>query len=511
MHNCTVMKLTTQNNTVMNFKSQKSVYRTGRLKITTWFLGLMLMVNYASAQGLTIHNEDSYDSKLSSGKHSSTKISFNGLSNFNIEYRGNIEVNDTDTDVISISPGGYLEISKTTFGSKRSIIIESSAGKLKKEYYEGRSLMDFEPNGRKWLAEILPDIVRSSGIAAKSRVDRYYKQGGVSAVMNEISHLEGSYVQSIYGKILLNKEGLTANELISSIKELSREMSSDYYVAELLTDVSEKFLKNESTSAAYFEAASNIGSDYYTAQVLTKALKNYQPSDAVIAKIMKASSNISSDYYQAAVLEEFLDLRELNSKALNEIIATATNIGSDYYQSQVLSKAMKKEGLTAESFSKLMEAVSNVSSDYYMASVFSNMLDNKLDEEVQVKMIKLLDENMDSDYYLSSVLSKLATRQQLGARSMEQFSVAIGNMSSSNYASSIIKEVARTEKIDKKALIALLNACTEISSDYYLSEALESLAWHVNRSDEEVKRAYRDAAKHISSDTYYGRAVKAID
>ncbi|MEM1407437.1 MAG: hypothetical protein AAGG59_11725, partial [Bacteroidota bacterium] len=31
---------------------------------------------------------------------------------FDIEYKGDIEINDTDTDVTSISPGGYLEISK---------------------------------------------------------------------------------------------------------------------------------------------------------------------------------------------------------------------------------------------------------------------------------------------------------------------------------------------------------------------------------------------------------------
>ncbi|HNP20388.1 MAG TPA: hypothetical protein PKL31_18270 [Fulvivirga sp.] len=493
-----------QNTTVMYFKSQK-------LNFMSCLLGLMLLVNHASAQGVSIFSEDSHDSKLITGKHRSAKITWGGLNNFNIEYRGDIEVNDTDTDVIGISPGGYLEISKTTFGSKRSIVIESSAGKLKKEYYEGRSLVNFEPDGRKWLAEILPDIVRSTGIAAKSRVDRFYRKGGVSAVLDEISRLESSYVQSIYGKMLLKKEGLSDNELIRIVGDLSDEMDSDYYLADLLIDASDQFLKKEATSAAYFEAVSNIGSDYYTAQVLTKALKKYEPSEVVIGKIMNASRNIGSDYYQTVVLDEVLDLRDLNSSALNEIIEAATNIGSDYYQTQVLSKAMKKEGLTTESFSKLMEAVSHVSSDYYMSSVFSNMLDNKLDEAVQVKMIVLLDENMNSDYYLSTVLSKMASEQRMGDKSMEQFAKAIGNMSSANYATSVIKSAAKADKIDKRSLIALINACSEISSDYYLSSALESLSWHVNRSDEEVKSAYRAAAKHISSDTYYGRAVKAID
>jgi hypothetical protein len=57
----------------------------------------------------------------------------------------------------------------------------------------------------------------------------------------------------------------------------------------------------------------------------------------------------------------------------------------------------------------------------------------------------------------------------------------------------------------------MLQASAEINSDYYLSEALSSLADKVRSADSGVKDAYRKAAKNIHSDTYYGKAVKAID
>ncbi|MFZ6009634.1 MAG: hypothetical protein ACOYXT_04740, partial [Bacteroidota bacterium] len=47
------------------------------------------------------------------------------LSDFNIELRGRIEVTDDDKDIKSISDDGYLEINKTVFGSRRTILIES--------------------------------------------------------------------------------------------------------------------------------------------------------------------------------------------------------------------------------------------------------------------------------------------------------------------------------------------------------------------------------------------------
>jgi hypothetical protein len=496
----------------MNIQGQKPVCRTGRLKITTWLLGLMLMVNFsASGQSLTIHDENSYNSKLSSGKHRTTKITFGGLKSFDVEYRGEIEVNATDTDITSIAPGGYFEVSKTTFGSKRSIVIEPSAGKLVKEYYEGRSKVAWEPEGRKWLEEILPDLVRSTGIAAKSRINRYFKEGGVNAVMNEISRLESSYVQSIYGKLLFQKPGLTDNDLISAISQLSRDISSSYYLSQLLEDTSDKFLSKENTREAYFDAVAKIDSDYYKSQVLRKAFTGTSPSDAVMSKIMYATSEIGSDYYQSEVLSELLSMRNLSPNALDQIIKATGSIGSDYYQSQVLSKAMKKDELSAEAFNSLMENVSEIGSDYYMSQVFSDMLDSRMEEKTLTNMIKLLNRNMDSDYYLSSVLSKMMREQKIEANTMAALSEAIADMSSSTYAAEIIKDASRADRIEKNTLIALLQAAGEIDSDYYLSEALTSLADHVRASDDEVKKAYREAARKIGSDTYYGRAVKAID
>ena len=68
---------------------------------------------------------------------------------FNVEMRGTIELTDDDSDIKSISDDGYMEIAKTVFGSKRSIRIESlGGGKMSKEYYEGRTKMPWDPNGK---------------------------------------------------------------------------------------------------------------------------------------------------------------------------------------------------------------------------------------------------------------------------------------------------------------------------------------------------------------------------
>lgn len=448
---------------------------------------------------------------ITDGKNVRRHMQSNGVNSFNIEYKGTIEVTDDDKDIKSISPGGYIEISKTTFGSRRSILIEATSSGLRREYYESRTKVNYEPEGRKWLAEILPDVVRSTGIAAESRVNRYYKQGGVDAVLSEVSRLESDHVRSIYGKILLQKEGLSSSDLIKAAKGLADAIDSDYYLAEMLKSNSSQFLKNDKTAEAYFDAVTNIGSDYYTAVVLKEALDNHQASAGSMTKILAASKNIGSDYYKATVLAQVLDQENASDDMVAEIVSCTREIGSDYYQTQILSKAISKKGLSGESSNELLEAVANVSSDYYMASVFSKLVENKLDNDVNMKLIALVDDRMSSDYYAASVLSKMVKHQELSDQAVARMTQAISSMSSDTYAASIIKNAAESRDLSKSTLISLVKAAGGINSDYYKSSALQYLAPLVKNSDAEVKAAYTEAAKRINSDTYYGRAMRALD
>src|SRR5688572_27082918 len=93
--------------------------------ITTFLLTTLLV---SAVQ--TFGQEQSAESKSSRSHHVDERNvsrwrNTNGLSDFNIEMRGTIELTDDDRDVKSLSNDGYLEITKTVFGAKRQIVIES--------------------------------------------------------------------------------------------------------------------------------------------------------------------------------------------------------------------------------------------------------------------------------------------------------------------------------------------------------------------------------------------------
>ena len=125
-------------------------------------------------------------------------------------------------------------------------------------------------------------------------------------------------------------------------------------------------------------------------------------------------------------------------------------------------------------------------------------------------MINQLKESMNSDYYASGVLKNILEHQKLSDEAFKLLVNVGGNFSSANYASDVLKKAAEKD-LNKNQLIDILNASANVNSDHYLSEILLSLSDQVKNSDSAVKDAYRSAAKGIDSDTYYGRAIKAID
>ena len=60
--------------------------------------------------------------------------------------------------------------------------------------------------------------------------------------------------------------------------------------------------------------------------------------------------------------------------------------------------------------------------------------------------------------------------------------------------------------------MAIIQASSNIDSDHYITEVLVDMAPKIKAAnDSSLKEAYRLAAKKIDSETYYGRALRAIE
>lgn len=493
---------------MMNYKGQKLQ----NLAIWVGILAALciLLIPQSSLAQISVSVGNGKTQYTRNGK---TTIKFNDWQKaYKIEFEGDFELSDDDTDIISVSRGGYFEISRAAFGSKRRVIIESDGrGNLTKEYYVGRERTDYEPEGREWLAEVLPDIVRSTTIGAESRVNRFYRKGGATAVMEEVDELEGDYLKTHYIKLLLDKDGLSSGDLVTVIDGAAREVNSDYYLTEILKDHEDEFFETAETSKAFIEASEEVDSDHYRSEILKRVLSNSQVEDENLELVLRSAEDINSDHYLTEVLREALDERDMSDELISKLIATARSINSDHYQSQLFRDALDHNQISDESYWEIIDAAGDISSDHYKTELFKELLERDLDDRTLSRMIDEIEDDISSDHYSNVLLVKIISDQNLGKESTESFKLAVRGISSDHYASQIIIRAADDANLDDELVKSLLESAEDIGSDHYLSQSLIALADYINESgSSELRDLYRSIARDINSDTYYGRAMKAL-
>ncbi|MEL6837408.1 MAG: hypothetical protein AAFP77_30655 [Bacteroidota bacterium] len=430
---------------------------------------------------------------------------------FNVEYEGYITLSDDDRDIIAISAGGYIKISKSAFGSKRRINIEADRnGNLIRKYYEGWSQKDFEPNGRAWLAEVLPEIVRSSTIGAEDRVNRIYGNGGMNAFTVEVRELESDYVKAAYIKLVLCKD-LNDQEVDQLMGVMGSEVKSDYYLASLLQDNYVLFLQNPQRVSAFVDAARSISSDHYMTEVLGRVVTSDQATETQIPTILDAANNIQSDHYLSSLLIDLMNDRELSSATLVSMLRVSENIQSDHYMSEVLQRAARQDNLSGTAYEGFLSALAKIDSDHYTKEVIFAIDKEDFSSTTLVNMLDQLRQNVQSDHYLNEALRHIIREQSLDGPTYTALLRAAASIQSDNYSSGVYEALVRDKNLSGDQLAELLLSTGNIQSDHYLTEVLLAVAPLVKNQGEEVKSAYRTAAKEISSESYYGRAVRAID
>jgi hypothetical protein len=332
-----------------------------------------------------------------------------------VEIQGKAEFTEDYTNIGDVSEGGYVRIEEDRRGqSRRYEVRRSINGQLQRTYYLNGEARPMDQEARNWLAKIVLNAVRQSGIDADKRVQTIMRQRGVSGVLEEIALISGDYAKRIYFQALIKNGNLNTAALQSVLREAARQISSDYEQAQLLIGVAEVLTGKEAAMPAFFEATATIKSDYEHKRVLTALLKNNTPSREVLVQIAKSATGMSSDYEKANVLKSvaavYLDDQELKTVFFQAV----ETIDSDYEHRGVLSALLKTSKPSEEVLSGMLNSVTHISSDYEKATFLleaSNAYAG--DARLRSAFLKAV-ETIKSDHERGRVLSALMKNKQIG-------------------------------------------------------------------------------------------------
>ena len=465
----------------------------------------------------------------------------NGVTSTELEYRGKIIFTDNEKDVKSISPSGFIKFSKRSFGTRRTIILEGEArGEITREYREGSKKLPFEPDGRKWMASVLPEIIRTTGIGAAERVAKIYKQGGIDAVLEEISSLPTNYVQRIYYDAAFETSGLSTNDYVKLIEDAGEEISSSYELSKILISNSDRLTKSERTMTATIGVTKDISSSYEQSKVYKHYLTKSDISEENKGLIIKAVREISSSYEQSKVLVALLQ-EEISDENINLVIEEASHISSSYEQSKVLQYMISNQSTDELDIVLLVDAVSDISSSYEQVKILSQLVEDKDLSQEQIREITKAAEFISSDYEQSKFLQAMIKKQELDEAGINsilamtdelsssyekskilQMVIASENFDNSNFSSiiaqtetlnssyeesKVLAQIIAHDKMTDKHMLELIEAISDISSSYEKSKLLQSLASQLPET-KEVRDAFFETAETLS-DYEYGKVMRA--
>ena len=157
--------------------------------------------------------------------------------------------------------------------------------------------------------------------------------------------------------------------------------------------------------------------------------------------------------------------------------AIENSIKSDYYKSQILRKALKKNNLSSANYERFLNSISTIKSSHYLSQIINDMMISDVNGTSLTKLLSIVNKNINSDHYATTIYKKLAKNDNLTESQLIEIIEAAGN---------------------------------NIGSAYYLSNTLTAFASKVKNGSKKLKEAYASTAKKINSDTYFGRAMKAI-
>ncbi|HVF91236.1 MAG TPA: hypothetical protein VNH22_14310 [Blastocatellia bacterium] len=378
------------------------------LSLATSMLGATTAATPASGiqAGATARQTTKRQSSTIQENDELTWISTDNGVGIEVKMRGKVQFNEDYTDILSISDGGWVRIKDDRKGPARRLeITPTSGGGFERSYRVNGESRPYDEDAGRWLATVLLDAVRQGGFDASNRVKKIFSQRGAAGVLEEISLLRSDYVKGLYFKGLFKATTLDSASVQRVLREVTREMSSDYEKAQVLMAIAGTYLNDDATRTAYLDAVGTVKSDYERGRVLSALLKNPDLNNKILTHTLKTAAAISSDYEKAQLLMKMGEGKMRDNGVRLAYLETAGSIDSSYERARVLLALLGRNDLEQEATLLVVKSAMNISSDYEKARVLIQVAEMYASDEKVRTALTDAARTIDSSYERGRVLS----------------------------------------------------------------------------------------------------------
>jgi hypothetical protein len=322
---------------------------------------------------------------------------------------GDVRFKPDFSGVESLSSGGYVTIKSSLRGETNDLDVRPTSSGLTFAYSRNGSRMQMDAAAQEWLKNFLVELDRSSAFAVESRLPQLLAQGGPSRVLQETASM-ADYARSVYVLELVKRAQLSPADAREVIRQAAA-TTSDYYSAQMLMAISDKFsLDDKNIGDPFLAAIDHLQSDYYHEQVLLRFLDKAQSiSRSQADALLRSATHIKSDYYLTEVLQHMVEKHLIAQNGWPSYLDAAQKIESDYYRSQVLRSVMTSYSGDPVIIERGLLAAEKISSDYYKLEVLRAAKDRfKIEGGVRDAYLRVA-RTIQSDTYRNQALAGLVS------------------------------------------------------------------------------------------------------
>ena len=452
------------------------------------------------------------DSSISYQTKSCIKFrSYDGESKIEVKYMGEITVSDDDTKIKSISPGGYLRFSKKTFGNKRTINIDSdNNGKLKYEYYEGRKEISFEPEGRRWLEDILLEVIRASGIDAEGRVERIYAKSGINGVISEIKEMKYGNIINKYFSSLLKNNDLNEKETKLVCEKITILIPSNTDRATLYRKYADVFMKTNDLTCTYFNCVSSLCSNTERASIFRNIEKEIDFSDDnVIDAYFNSINKLTSSIEAGSTLRHLVKNQQINDKAMVAMLRCIRRISSNTEVGSTMRNLENVNFSNPDILSTYFEVVNTITSNTEAGSILKKLIrEQELDNQTMVELLRTV-KKLTSNTEIGSILRKIKNIDFENDEVRIAYFAVINTMTSNTEEGSVLRYTLNSFELNKAAFLDFYYTTKRLTSNTELGlvirESINMLPY-----DDDILAAFFLAVNSILSNTEHGRVLRML-
>lgn len=289
---------------------------------------------------------------------------------------GEIRFNSDFTDITAITNDGTLDLLDVDGNTTRRLTMRPDrSGRLTRLYYVNDREEPWNDTANRWLASLLIDLDRMTGIGIDYRFPTLFAAGGPRAVLDESEKMSSDYARGLYLRRLLERQKLSDAEYRRVLDITARLTRSDYETSRVLRAVAERAsFESDSMRTAYLAAVGHMSSDYERSRSLQAILTKSSVSRDMAHGAVRSAGDLRSDFERSRVLLAAIESRALSGDDLIPVIETAARSRSDFEKSRVLLAVAGKGTMSADARKAYLRASDTIRSDFENRRVLSALV-----------------------------------------------------------------------------------------------------------------------------------------